>query len=250
MKISFRRYLLSSMLFLPAVSLVPVRQASAVITVIDYSNLQQNTLTAARTAQQIQNQLSMIANQVKTLTSLPSETFGAVKGIYDSNMRELNSIMSSVQGISFDLNQISSQYDQLYPQGQWSNMNSGQYADIFQKWNTELSNAAKISMQGQSVIQRSQDYNNEAMAILNRSSGADGEVRQLQSTNQMLGIVSSQLSGLTENLATSSRITAMMAAEDAQRKEAETAYNQKLMKGFGSDDTSMHGVSLPNLQGN
>ncbi len=248
MKISIKRNFFAVFLLVLSLSMVPIRQASAIITVIDYSNLRENTLTALRNAQQIQNQLSMIANQVKTLTTLPSEMFGAVKGIYDSNMRELNSIMSSVQGISFDLNQISSQYDQLYPQGRWDSMSSGQYAEIIQKWNTELSNAAKIAMQGQSVIQRSQDYNNEAIAILNRSSGADGEVRQLQSTNQMLGIVSSQLSGLTENLATSSRITAMMAAEDAQRREAAAAYNRKLMGGLGGNIIDSKAVILLPIQ--
>ncbi len=248
MKISIKRNFFAVFLLVLSLSMVPIRQASAIITVIDYSNLRENTLTALRNAQQIQNQLSMIANQVKTLTTLPSEMFGAVKGIYDSNMRELNSIMSSVQGISFDLNQISSQYDQLYPQGRWDSMSSGQYAEIIQKWNTELSNAAKIAMQGQSVIQRSQDYNNEAIAILNRSSGADGEVRQLQSTNQMLGIVSSQLSGLTENLATSSRITAMMAAEDAQRREAAAAWSAQLLEGLGTHDTTIHGVTLPDIK--
>jgi type IV secretion system protein TrbJ len=248
MKISFKKYLLAGMLLVPVITTVSFESAAAALTVIDLSNLQQNTLTAARTAQQIQNQLAQIANQVKTLTTLPGSTFGAVKGIYDSNMRELNTLLTSVQGISFDLNQISSQYDQLYPQGQWNNMSSGQYSDIVRKWNTELANAAKIAMQGQSVIQRSQGYNDEAIAILNRSAGADGEVRQLQSTNQMLGIVSAQLGGLTENLSTSTRITAMMAAEEAQRREAAAAYNRKLMGGLGGNTIESNGVTLLPIQ--
>lgn len=247
MKPILKRLLLAGLFFSPVLVTIPVNEAMAALTVIDLSNLQQNTLTAVRAAQQIQNQLSMISNQVKTLTMLPGETFGAVKGIYEGNLRELNGIIADVKGISFDLNQISSQYDQLYPQGQWSNMSTGQYADIFQKWNTELANAAKVAMKGQSVLDRSQDYNNEAIAILNRSSGADGEVRQLQSTNQMLGIVSAQLGGLTENLATSSRITAMMAAEEAQRREASAAWSAQLLEGLGSHDTTIHGVPLPDI---
>jgi type IV secretion system protein TrbJ len=248
MKPLLKRLVLAGLFFSPVLDMVTVNEATAAVTVIDLTNLKQNTLTAVRAAQQIQNQLSMISNQVKTLTMLPGETYGAVKGIYEGNMKELNGIIADVKGISFDLNQISSQYDQLYPQGQWSNMSTGQYADIFRKWNTELANAAKVAMKGQSVLERSQDYNNEAIAILNRSSGADGEVRQLQSTNQMLGIVSAQLGGMTENLATSSRITAMMAAEEAQRRQASAAWNAKLMKGFGGYDTTVHGVNLPDIQ--
>jgi type IV secretion system protein TrbJ len=247
MKPSSLKYIPAALILISLASAVSVKQATAVVTVIDVSNLKQNTLTAVRTAQQIQNQLSMIANQVRSLSTLPSSSFAQIKGVYESNLRELNGMLSNVQGISFDLNQISSQYDQLFPQGQWNNMSSGQYADFYQKWNTELANAAKVAMQGQSVLQRSQDYNNEAVAILSRSAGADGEVRQLQSTNQMLGIVSAQLSGLTENLATSSRITAMMAAEDAQRREAAREYNLKLLEGFGGQDSSVHGVTLPKI---
>ncbi|NTV61771.1 MAG: conjugal transfer protein [Chlorobiaceae bacterium] len=248
MKPLLKRLVFAGLFFSPVLDTIPFDEATAAMTVIDISNLKQNTLTAVRTAQQIQNQLTMISNQVKTLTTLPSSTFGQIKGIYDSNMRELNGIIDDVSGISFDLNQIGSQYDQLYPQGQWSNMSSGQYADILQKWNTELANAAKIAMKAQSTLSRSQDYTNETIDILNRSSGADGEVRQLQSTNQMLGIVSAQLGGLTENLATSTRITAMMAAEEAQRREASAAWSTKLMKGFGGYDTTVHGVTLPEIK--
>jgi P-type conjugative transfer protein TrbJ len=247
MKPLLKRLVLAGFFFSPVLDAIPFNQATAAMSVIDLSNLKQNTLTAVRTAQQIQNQLTMISNQVKTLTTLPASTFAQIKGIYDSNMRELNGIINDVRGISFDLDQISSQYDQLYPQGQWNNMSSSQYEDIFQKWNTELASAAKTAMRGQAVIGRSQDYMNETLDILNRSAGADGEVRQLQSTNQMLGIVSAQLGGLTENLATSSRITAMMAAEEAQRREAGAAWSAQLLEGLGNHDTTVRGVTLPDI---
>jgi P-type conjugative transfer protein TrbJ len=248
MKPLLKRIAFTGLFFSPVLDAIPVNQSLAAVTVIDLSNLKQNTLTAVRTAQQIQNQLTMISNQVKTLTTLPTATFSQIKGIYDGNMRELNSIISDVKGISFDLDQIGSQYDQLYPQGQWSMMSTGQYADFFRKWNVELANAAKTAMKAQAVLDRSQDYMNETIDILNRSAGADGEVRQLQSTNQMLGIVSAQLGGLTENLATSTRITAMMAAEEAQQREAASAYNRKLMRGLRGNDTTVHGVILQPIQ--
>jgi hypothetical protein len=60
----------------------------------------------------------------------------------------------------------------------------------------------------------------------------------------MLGIVSAQLGGLTENLATSSRLTAMMAAEEANKREAAAVYNLKIMQGLGGNDTTVHGVTL------
>jgi len=244
-----KKILLSGMFFLSVPATYPESHTLyAAITVIDLTNLKQNTLTAIRTAEQIQNQLSMIRNQVRTLSTLPSSTYGQIKGLYDGNMQELNGLIGDVQGISFDLNQVNSQFDQLYPQGQWDSMNRSQYGDYFHKWNKELSDAAKIAMRAQTVLQRSEAYNNEAMSILDRSAVADGEVRQLQSTNQMLGIVSAQLSGLTENLSTSTRITATAAAEEAQRKEAAAAYSRKLLQGYGGHVTNNTGVQLPMIK--
>jgi P-type conjugative transfer protein TrbJ len=207
--------------------------AQAALTVIDLSNLQQNTLTAVRTAQQIENQIEQIRNQVRSLQTLSASTFSPLTGIYASNMRELDGLLADVQGISFDLNRIDSQFDQLFPEGQWGTIDQNQYQKYYQDWNRELSEAAKVSMKSQSVIQRSQAYNNEAAAILSRSAGADGQVRQIQATNQMLGIMSGQLDGLTQSLAFSARVTATAAATAAQKEEAERAFSTQMWSDYG-----------------
>lgn len=111
-------------------------------------------------------------------------------------------------------------------------MNSKERADVFEKWNQSLSDAAKVSMTAQSSLQRTGDYNRQVGAILQRSSTADGEVRQLQSVNQMLGIVLAQMGDIGMVLATNSRITAQMAAESAKTEEAIAATNRQLLRGM------------------
>lgn len=111
-------------------------------------------------------------------------------------------------------------------------MNSKERADVFEKWNQSLSDAAKVSMKAQSSLQRTGDYNRQVGAILQRSSTADGEVRQLQSVNQMLGIVLAQMGDIGMVLATNSRITAQMAAESAKTEEAVAATNRQLLRGM------------------
>ena len=207
--------------------------AQAALTVIDLSNLQQNTLTAARTAQQIENQIEQIRNQVRSLQTFSASSFSPLTGIYSSNMRELDGLLADVKGISFDLGKIDTQFNQLFPEGTWDHIDPNQYQKYYQDWNRELSEAAKVSMKSQSVIQRSQAYNNEAAAILSRSAGADGQVRQLQATNQMLGIMASQLDGLTQNLAFSARVAATAAATAAQKEEAERAFSQQMWSDYG-----------------
>jgi P-type conjugative transfer protein TrbJ len=223
--------------------------AQAALTVIDLSNLQQNTLTAVRTAQQIENQIEQIRNQVRSLQTLSASTFSPLTGIYASNMRELDGLLADVKGISFDLNKIDTQFDQLFPEGTWDHIDQNQYQKYYQDWNRELSEAAKVSMKSQSVIQRSQAYNNEAAAILSRSAGADGQVRQIQATNQMLGIMSGQLDGLTQSLAFSARVTATAAATAAQKEEAERAFSTQMWSDYGSWKSSGAKYSnMPNLK--
>jgi P-type conjugative transfer protein TrbJ len=249
MKNTVRILALAALLFVGSHSFEPAKSdAQAAMSVIDISNLRQNTLTAVRTAQQISNQVTMIQNQIKTLTTLPASTFNQVKGIYGQNMSELDNLINSMDGISFDMNNMNDQYGQLYSNGFNPDTSYGQYSDTFSKWNTQLASSAKTAMQAQSVLSRVQGLNAQAMKILDSSAGADGEVRQLQNVNQMLGIVSASLNGLTENLTTSTRITATMAAEEAARKQAAAAYGDKLMKGMGSQDLTKHAVTLPDIQ--
>jgi len=223
--------------------------AQAALTVIDLSNLQQNTLTAVRTAQQIENQIEQIRNQVRSLQTLSASTFSPLTGIYANNMRELDGLLADVKGISFDLNRIDSQFDQLFPEGTWDHIDQNQYQKYYKDWNRELSEAAKVSMKSQSVIQRSQAYNNEAAAILSRSAGADGQVRQIQATNQMLGIMAGQLDGLTQNLAFSARVTATAAATAAQKEEAERAFSQQMWSDYaGWKSSGAKYSNMPDLK--
>ena len=224
--------------------------AFAELPVIDLSNLQQSTLTAARTAQQIENQIEQIRNQVRSLQIFSSDSFSPVNAICQSNMNELNGLLADVKGISFELNRIDSQFDQLFPEGKWDQIDSSRYQDYYRDWNRELSDAAKVSMKSQSVIQRSQAYNNEAAAILNRSAGADGQVRQIQATNQMLGIVAGQLDGLTQTLSFNARVAATVAASAAQKDEAERAFSRQMWSKYGDVNTKPNAkyTNMPSLK--
>ncbi|KAA6230467.1 hypothetical protein FP507_10620 (plasmid) [Chlorobium phaeovibrioides] len=224
------------------------RDAVASMPVIDVANLEQSMLTAVRSAQQIENQLESIRNQVRTLSTLPSSSYDPLHSIYGNNLQELDALIADVQGISFDLNQIDGQYNQLYPSGTWDGRSSAEYAQYNRSWSQQMMEAARTAMRGQSVISRSRGYNQAAMNILSGSFAADGEVRQIQATNQMLSVVSAQLNGLTENLSTSSRLNAMAAAEGAQRRAAEQAYKEKLINGYGGMNTTPDPITLPPIK--
>src|ERR1700742_4974908 len=91
---------------------------AAQIITFDPSNYSQNLLTAARTLQQINNQVrslenqaQSLINQVKTLTSLPS----SVAGQLTSTINRMNSLVAQAKGISFDVQKAQQNFERLYP---------------------------------------------------------------------------------------------------------------------------------------
>src|ERR1700733_1574505 len=83
--------------------------AQAQLAVIDSSNLTQNLLTAARTLQQINNQitqiqqfLQMLQNQQRNLTALP---FSVLQQLSQTVSR-LTSLMGQAQGILYNVQNV------------------------------------------------------------------------------------------------------------------------------------------------
>jgi P-type conjugative transfer protein TrbJ len=218
------------------------------LVVVDYTNLVQNTLTAARTAAQITNQIQQIQNQMTMLKQLDPATFSKVSGIYTQNNSDLDAILNNVGDISFDLTSVNDQVDHLYNKGFDPTTTTGQYQSMYSDWNNNLLNSAKTSMRSQSLLTRVKDNNNSAIQILSQSAGSTGIVGQLQSTNQMIGLVSSGLGNLTTTLTASSRLSATLAAEEYSRKQAQSAYAEKLLRGMSGNDTTVHSLTIPEIK--
>jgi conjugal transfer/entry exclusion protein len=82
-------------------------------------------------------------------------------------------------------------------------------------------------MQFQNSIRNMQDTNMESQRILSQVDGADGEVRQLQGVNSMLGVLSTQMNDVSQNLASSGRVSAMAVAKAQAQEDAQRALTKK-----------------------
>ena len=212
---------------------------------IDAANLSRNTVTSLKMIQDVAHQVTQIQNQImqyeamlQTLKSLDSQAFSQVRSLLQSQTDEYNQLYTDLNTIGYSLGQIDSEFNQLFPQGtDWNNVDYAQYSQYYQDWNKELRESAKKAMEAQTQVQRTQSYNAEIAAILSRSQGAEGEVRQLQAQNQMMGVVSSQLSDLTSTLATSGRLSATLAARAATKEEASLELKRRATQGWGGDRT-------------
>lgn len=210
--------------------------AAAGIPVMDLTNFAQNLISAIQSilsvindGQQLINQGRQISNQLKSLDNLGSSMFNSVNSLADGNVQDLNDLLLEAENIKFNANQVGTQFDAMFPpQTEWSSVPIEQYEPEFNKWNNDLSDAARFSMKAQTVVNRVRDNYDRIRQILNQSNGADGEVRQIQAANQSLAVVSSQLGDITQTLVAGQRVAATTAAVAASEKRAQAESSKRL----------------------
>ena len=99
-----------------AIALVTSAPASAQWAVIDAANLAQNINTAARTLEEVNNQIKQIQQLVqmveadsRNLANLPTSVLSQLQ----SSMSQLNNLMGRAQSLSYDVNRLQQQFQQL-----------------------------------------------------------------------------------------------------------------------------------------
>jgi P-type conjugative transfer protein TrbJ len=213
----------------------PGQASAAGIPVFDVSTFKQSLVTAQQAVQQVANQVTqinhqvqMIQNQVRSLQTLGEGRYSALTGNLITQVTQLNSVMDTVRGVGFQINQVDQQFRNLFPAStDWSSRNVTQYRGYFDQWSAQLQDATRTAMKSQGVIENIRANNSEAQHILAQSKSADGEVRQLQATNSMLGILANQLGDMTMAMATSGRVSASVAAQAQAERDARRALMEK-----------------------
>lgn len=115
--------------------------ADAQWAVLDVANLAQNILTAARTLEEVNNQITqiqqfvrMLENQARNLTPLP---FSILPQLQNS-MGEINGLMSQAQSLAYDVNRVQQQFQSLYPNYSWTVTQAGLLADARSRWTASV----------------------------------------------------------------------------------------------------------------
>ncbi|HMI19377.1 MAG TPA: P-type conjugative transfer protein TrbJ [Sphingomonas sp.] len=170
--------------------------AEAQLGVFDAGNYAQNALTAARTLQQINNQIQALQNQATMLTSmarnLKQAGFPEVDRLNQS-LIAIDKLMGQGQGITFKAGDLDIQFDRLFPQSTPTNTTSAALA-VQAKVRLDAATAAfRQTMQVQSqVVTAVQDDAPTLAALMGRSQGSEGGLQAAQVTNQLLALASKQ----------------------------------------------------------
>jgi type IV secretion system protein TrbJ len=203
--------------------LVSAMPAQAQWVVFDPTNYSQNILTAARTLEQINNQIrqlqneaQMLMNQGKNLTGLDFSALADLRAALTST----NQLIQQAQGMAFNVSQMETEFSRLYPNAYSASSSGGQMAlDARQRWRNSLE-ALRTATQVQS--QAVQNFRSDEQALtdlVNRSQSAVGALQATQATNQLLALQARQAIQAQQLQITQDRATALEQARQVAVQE-------------------------------
>ena len=190
--------------------------------VYDPSNYAQNVLTAARTLEQINNQITslqneaqMLINQARNLASLPYSSLQQLQ----RNVQRTQQLLGQAQNIAFEVGQIDQAFQQQYGNVSLSTTDAQLVADARSRWENTVG-GLQDAMRVQAGAVGNIDSNRAEMAALvGQSQGATGALQATQAGNQLLALQSQQLSDLIAVISANGRADALTEAERATAAE-------------------------------
>jgi P-type conjugative transfer protein TrbJ len=177
--------------------------------VYDPTNHAENLLTAARTLEQINNQITslqneaqMLINQARNLASLPYSSLQALQ-----------------QNVQRTLQNIDQMFQQDYGNLSLTATDQQLIADARSRWENTVG-GLQDAMRVQAGVVGNIDTNRAEMsALVGASQGATGALQATQAGNQLLALQSQQLSDLIAVISANGRAEALMEAERATAAE-------------------------------
>ena len=197
-------------------TVMPAAQAAWVV--IDPSNLTQNIMTAARTLEQINNQIrqlqneaQMLMNQAKNLTGL---NFSALNELR-SALSATNHLIQQAQGLAFNVSQMETEFARLYPDAYTASASGSQMAtDALTRWRNSLE-ALRTATKVQNFASDEQTLTD----LVNSSQSAVGALQATQATNQLLALQARQAIQAQQLQITQDRATALEQARQVAVQE-------------------------------
>jgi type IV secretion system protein TrbJ len=219
--------------------------ARAQLAVIDASNLAQNILTATRSLQEINNQITqiqqfiqMLQNDARNLTSLP---FSIISQL-DSSVSQITTLMNSATGILYNVANVQSQFLRFYPQTINPSATDVQIvADAQTRWQYSLSSFQHTMELQSQIVQDMPADRAQLDALISQSQGAVGILEATQAGNQLTALQAKQLMATQTLLATQARAQAI---EQARQAEAEEQAHEQYQRFLGASPGSYSPVPV------
>ena len=230
-RISITRYACASMLALTLavpVALSPMLASPAHAQfgfggiVYDPTNYAQNLLTAARTLEQINNQITslqneaqMLINQARNLASLPHSSLQQIQ----QNVQRTQQLLGQAQNIAFNVQNIDQVFQGQYGKVSLSATDTQLVADARSRWENTVGGLQDAMRVQAGVVGNIDSNRTEMSALVGQSQNAAGALQATQAGNQLLALQSQQLSDLIALMSANGRSEALIEAERATAAE-------------------------------
>jgi P-type conjugative transfer protein TrbJ len=189
----------------------------------DPRNYSQNILTAARTLEQINNQIKQLQNQAtsllneaRNLQSLPVSTLGTLEAQVDQTRQ----LLAQAEGIAFNVSDIQKGFEARYKGGALTGSAAEMVANAEARWKDSVG-AFEDAMKVQAgIVSNMGGTRTSISTIVGASQGATGALQAAQAGNQLLAIQSQQIADLAAVMTAQGRAE-MLDAARAAAAEAE-----------------------------
>ncbi|MFT4255160.1 MAG: P-type conjugative transfer protein TrbJ [Caulobacter sp.] len=200
------------------------RPAAAQLTVYDPANYVQNVLTAARTLQQVnqqiqalQNQATMLQNMARQLKSLDYSSLSAIT----TAMKRIDTLMAQAQGMSFELSSTTALLATAFPASLSVDASTSQRVADAQAQAKLAMDAYRQALKVQAqVVENVQSDGDLITTLVNQSQGATGQLQAQQAANQLQALAVRQDQQLQTLIAAQYRADALERARQSQVLEA------------------------------
>lgn len=192
--------------------------AAAQWIVYDPSNYAQNVLTAARSLEQINNQITSLQNQATSLINqarnLASLPFSSLQQLQQSVQRT-QQLLQQAQRIAYDVQNIDQAFRTTYGNASMSASDQQLVADARTRWQNTVGGLQDAMRVQAGVVTNIDSNRTEMSSLVSQSQGATGALQATQAGNQLLALQSQQLSDLVAVISANGRASAITEAERA-----------------------------------
>jgi P-type conjugative transfer protein TrbJ len=216
------------------VGMMMTAKPAQAIPVFDSSNYAQNVLTAARTLQQInqqvqqlQNEARMLLNMERNLSRIDFPQLGALQ----QRLQEIDRLMGQAQGIDFRVDQLDERLRQLFPGNLDQLLGRDQTVARARAQLDAAMSAFRQTMGVQNQIVANVRTDAQALAeIVAQSQGAEGSLQAQQATNQLLALTAKQQLQIQNLMASQFRAESV---EQARRGQIEREARERTRRFLG-----------------
>ncbi|MCM8731970.1 P-type conjugative transfer protein TrbJ [Hephaestia sp. GCM10023244] len=219
-----RRLALIALILTGGAAALPATPAAAQWTVFDPTNYSQNVLTAARTLQQINNQITSLQNQATMLQNMAHDLqrldFSSVNQITRS-MQRIDTLMTQAQGVAFDVAGTDAALAAQYPEVFDAAMSTNDMVRHAQQQMQAAMKAYRQAMRVQAQVAENIRSDGPLLTeLVERSQATDGGLQAQQAANQLLALSARQSLQIQSMMAAQYRAESLERARQAQAMAA------------------------------